>query len=313
MVDCIDGSGASDLIASLDAKEDTVLWPQLQALYLEGTNGPFFEKLPKFEHLQILNTGLLLNEETRSFERAAKAIARCQNLVVVIMASDAYDSISDLITIARGCWHLRRFEISTYHTKRLGEEEFLPLVQALPNVELLTIGTGYKVKITLRTLRALAEFCPRLTALDIPGAKMLVSKESLVHVTAFNSLQVMIFSKITFQGSRPDLPSFTDEWKRRFPHLRLIPCIKDFPCWEDEDEDRELEREGFPKQPRPLSKDLWELLNYGYEEEFRNRFFHIWQTALEIQTFKWPVLSVDTYLDPINRSSLKADFTPDAG
>ena len=56
-----------------------------------------------------------------------------------------------------------------------------------------------------------------------------------------------------------------------------------------------------------LRRRMWKLLDYEDDSGGFDKFYHMWQTGLEIQTVGWPVLPVSVYLDPANHSTQGKD------
>jgi hypothetical protein len=208
-------------------------WPNLKALYLREWHENWLELLPKFERLQILSLQRVAPAHSKS---ASECIAKCRHLRVVDVAFHSLADVESLLSIARGCPFLQKFSVDYIPfrgARELVEHQFLDLLRALPNVEFLELGL--KFRIDGATLQGLACYCPHLTVLNLPQARLFLSALLMAGAHPLRKLETMCLSSIRFeqpwQSVKPDkMHNIVEEWQRIFPRLRALPCTADISC-----------------------------------------------------------------------------------
>jgi hypothetical protein len=208
-------------------------WPSLKALYLQEWHQNWLEQLPKFERLQILSLQRVAPAHSK---RASECIAKCRHLRVVDVAFHSLADVKSLLSMARGCPLLQKFSVEYIPfrgAQELVEHQFLDLLRALPNVEFLELGL--KFRIDGATLQALACYCPHLTVLNLPRARLFLSALLMTRARPLRKLETMYMSSIWFEqpwhAMKPDeMDNIVEEWQRIFPRLRALPCTADISC-----------------------------------------------------------------------------------
>ena len=332
MIRCCE-SPSNEISAELEKGERKVSWPRLKALYLEGVDRHWLEKLPKFRELRILRLRNLESRLPDFVKNAAENIAKCQLLRVIDVEFREVNDAEIILDMARGCPLLQRFRVDTGDPTgtELTGNQFSRLLQALPHLELLSLKIEFQMGAS--KLGDLANYCPRLTVLDLFRTRMCLSLESLAVAPPLQRLELMYVREVKFNNPRcfmrlNRLRSIAREWGRVFPRIRELPCGADVygpavdleDCsWSEEPEDDGisggpddhdmtlnspgLESGDYGSDSFNLRRRLWRLLGYGTDTEVFNKVYHMWQTNLEIKTLGWPVLPIAAFLDPDSHST----------
>ena len=133
--------------------------------------------------------------------------------------------------MASGCPLLQRFRV---RIRDLGPEmtadQFSRLLQALPQVELLSLGVRFRMAAS--KLRDLVNCCSRLKVLEMLDTRLYLSLESLVEAPSLSGLRELRLRSVWFENSSRyaqlrSMQSIATEWSRVFPQMRRIPCAGD--------------------------------------------------------------------------------------
>ena len=209
-------------------------WPDLKVLHLRRGHENWLEYLPRFEKLQII---CLHHISPAHNGQAIRMISKCRHLQIVDVTFEALADAEALLKIARGCPLLRKFEVCDKSARmgdqNLSQPQFLGLLRALPNVELLTLGLRYRMNGAM--LPDLAHYCPRLVSLNLPEARLLLSLLLMHQARPLSNLKIMCLRSVWFDQPRvlmqsDQMQDFVTEWRRVFPKLQTLPCTADIYC-----------------------------------------------------------------------------------
>ncbi|KAB8207772.1 hypothetical protein BDV34DRAFT_65506 [Aspergillus parasiticus] len=309
-----------------EGEEEELLWPRLKALYLHCADDQWLLQLFKFKELQIFK--LLGRRFASSFDNSrfrTAAVAKCKHLRVVEIPilslfdhNDNNHGMNFLMDIVRGCPLLQRLSlpwVTGYFTRKMKEPLLFDLLSVLPRLEVLELGMDFWVYGT--ELQDLAHHCPRLTFLDLNGAKLYVSLAQMSGTLPFRQLEFVRFKQILFKKpgylmQEANFQTLATEWSRIFPKLRTTPCLAEFELDNDPSDGSEEdgasvrgdEKPSFPDADddgtnsdwQSVRSKLWEALSYVEADEYASeKFQHMWQTNFEIETIGWPVLSSEAF------------------
>lgn len=209
-------------------------WPDLKVLHLRQGHENWLGYLPSFEKLQII---CLHHISPAHNGQAIRMISKCRHLQIVDVTFEALADAEALLKIARGCPLLRKFEVYDRSARmggqKLSEPQFLGLLRALPNVELLILGLRYRMNGAM--LPDIAHYCPRLVSLNLPEARLFLSLLLMHQARPLSSLKTMCLRSVWFDQPRVLMQSdqmhdFVTEWRRVFPKLQTLPCTADIYC-----------------------------------------------------------------------------------
>ena len=191
-------------------------------------------QLPKFEELQLLSLQKLVPGIPNINRSAIEEIKKCRQLRVVDLVFHELDDMEALLGIARGCPLLRKFSVRHIPFRggrELAEDQFFGLLRALPRLEFLELGLRFRMDGA--KLQDLARYCPRLTVLILPQARLYLSLSLMKKAFPLPKLEIARFAGVWFEHPRRSLQqrdifqSIVTEWRRVFPKLREMPCPAD--------------------------------------------------------------------------------------
>lgn len=329
-------TGSGEICADLEKEAGTTCWPRLQALYLRAVDQYWLQKIPMFKKLQVVELQDIWSPLPDFVKDVAHSIARCQHLRVADLEFLKVDNSEIFLTMANGCPLLQRFRMKILNPgPEMTGDQFLRLLQALPLVELLMLSVRFRM--TASKLRDIANCCPRLKLLELDQTRLYLSLESLVEAPSLSGLRELRLRSVWFENpsrytQSRSLQSIATEWSRVFPQMRQSPCFADVygpeihenehtsssdsdgndDDWStDSDSEMSLDDPGFDLDFEEYDSDwfhmrrrLWKLLGYKMADgpEVVAGTHHMWQTNFEIETFGWPVIPAQAFLDPQTHS-----------
>ncbi|KAE8397276.1 hypothetical protein BDV37DRAFT_61238 [Aspergillus pseudonomiae] len=303
-----------------------IAWPNMKALYIREGEEDWLDQLPEFEKLQILSLENL-GPEIRVIDHSIiENIATCRHLQVLNLHFGEFRDEEELIQIARCCPLLRKFSVRCIDFRAdptLGEDLLLGLLPALPHLEFLALGVKFQMPGAL--LQDISSHCPRLTVLDLPMTQLCISLAVINELHPLWRLESMHFARIYFENprhlmQRDKLQSVATEWRRIFPKLRVIPCPGDLYSQSMQEDELGEEIQG---DSASLSADeelsstepsldwddydsdwfifrtkLWKVLGYRKDLLIHDKIQYMWQTDLEIEMIRWPIVPLAAFSDP---------------
>ena len=327
-------NGTGGICADLEKEVGTPCWPRLRALYLEAMDQYWLQKLPLFEKLQIVELKDRRSPQPGSANDVAHSISRCRYLVVVDLEFSEVDDSEIFLTMANGCPLLQRFKIKIPNSySDITADQFSRLLQALPQVELLSLPVRFRM--TASKLRDLANCCSRLKVLELNQTRLCLCLESLVEAPSLLGLRELSLGSVWVENPNRytqlrSLQSIATEWTRVFPQMRRSPCHLDIYGPEIHLEEYTSDRESDGNDDDWITDDgsemslddpgldldfdeydtdwfhmrrrLWKLLGYYDKPDDRPNVIagttHMWQTNFEIETFDWPIIPIRAFLNP---------------
>lgn len=174
-------------------------------------------------------------------------------------------------------------------------------------------------------LQDISRHCPRLTVLDLPMTQLCISLAVITELHPLWRLESMHFARIYFENprhlmQRDKLQSVATEWRRISPKLRGIPCPGDLysqSMQEDElGEEIQGDSAGLSADEEMSSTEpsldwddygsdwfifrtkLWKVLGYRKDPLIHDKIQYMWQTDLEIEMVRWPIVPLAAFSDP---------------
>ena len=325
-------TGTGEICADLEKEVGTTCWPRLRALYLRAVDQYWLQKLPMFEKLQIVELRDIRSPLPDFVQDVAHSISRCRYLQVVDLEFQTVDHSEIFLTMANGCPLLQRFDMKIRNSgPEMTGDQFSRLLQALPQVELLSLPVRFRM--TASKLRDLANCCSRLKVLEMDQTRLYLSFESLVEAPSLSGLRELRLRSVWFENpsrytQSRSLQSIATEWSRVFPQMRRSPRSADVygpeihveehtssrksddndDDWStDNDNEMSLDDPGldldfdeYDSEWFHMRRRLWKLLGYKMDDcsEIIAGTNHMWQTNFEIETFDWPIIPMQAFLDP---------------
>ncbi|EXV06740.1 hypothetical protein X797_001461 [Metarhizium robertsii] len=325
-----------------EAANQQTPWPRLKLLHLSSCTEYWLRELRKFNNLTSLHLGLPAPYTPDIGKRIGDAIIPCRHLQEINFELWALEDLNLILELARACPLLRGVTIRLDNfivIPQLTKPFLFDLLRELPRLELLDIlYQGLNFCINGSDLANISLYCPRLQVLLLPWVTLFLCYLDITRCYPQERLEIMEFSRVLLRGCwRLMTPNrILIEWRRLFPRLRAMPCdmasfsfgadCVSFPCTvrrsgtgastENEsdngaDEDMtDNTQVGFPLGYSPdwesFPRDFGAAL--GYEEEvtfeMHDRIRHMWRTNIELELVGWPVVPLESFIDPNRQSSI---------
>ena len=296
--------------------DDEPTWPLLKALYLRTCNPLCLKQLLKFQYIQVIAIGQVESNARRITYEAAGYIGMCRKLRAVDL--EKYEiSGAELMSIVRGCaklTYLRLGCILDAERSNFVENTFLPMIRGLSFLEVLEIRS--KFRIDGAAIEEISRYCPSLTFLELPLARVDISWTTLCRTFPLSYLRGLKLSAIWFERPKHLLQTemlkrLATEWRRVFPKLAVIPCHGDI-YWRENDSgnDEKMSDDATVYQKPLLDFDdygsswfilrvkLWKILNYPTDTFSLDKMKNMWKRQFEVEMIGWPVVPFAAFLDP---------------